>query len=248
MLHLQFLGSPEVTYNETPISFPTRKALALFIYLAVENQSHPRPRLATIFYPENNRDRSLAALRSTLRYLRNGFSASGSNVDNFLAIDRHSLAFDPQESYILDLDYIQGAYEQASRNDMPDVNCLTSAINFIRGDFLGTFNLPDTTFFEDWIIINQEFWHRRVDQVFDRLSQVQLNQGAYPDAAETLERWLIHDPLSEIANYRKIHLFHIQGKRADALDAFDTYSKFLCEKIGLDPNPETLTLIQKIRS
>ena len=36
-LHLYTLGPPEVCLGENPVTFPTRKTLALLIFLAIES-------------------------------------------------------------------------------------------------------------------------------------------------------------------------------------------------------------------
>ena len=41
-LHLKFLGRPEISYQGQELQFPTRKALALFVYLVVEKGTHSR--------------------------------------------------------------------------------------------------------------------------------------------------------------------------------------------------------------
>jgi hypothetical protein len=47
-LHLFALGPPEVRLGENPLTFPTRKTLALLIYLGVEAGLQPREHLAAL--------------------------------------------------------------------------------------------------------------------------------------------------------------------------------------------------------
>lgn len=47
-LHLHLLGLPEVRLGERLLTFPTRKTLALLIYLAIEGGSQPREYLLTL--------------------------------------------------------------------------------------------------------------------------------------------------------------------------------------------------------
>ena len=51
-LQLFALGPPEVRLGENLLTFPTRKTLALLIYLAIEAGSQPREHLATLLWPE----------------------------------------------------------------------------------------------------------------------------------------------------------------------------------------------------
>src|SRR4030042_2504253 len=51
-LHLYALGPPEVRLGENLVTFPTRKTLALLIYLALESGPQQREALSTILWPE----------------------------------------------------------------------------------------------------------------------------------------------------------------------------------------------------
>src|SRR5215469_766041 len=69
-LHLAFLGTPEVRHSGQVVTFRTRKALALLIYLVVKGGMHSREELTALFWPESDEEQSRATLRSTLAYLR----------------------------------------------------------------------------------------------------------------------------------------------------------------------------------
>ena len=69
-LHLSLLGTPEVKHGEQILTFSTRKALALLVYLAVEGGTHARKTLSESFWPELDAEHGRAALRATLLELR----------------------------------------------------------------------------------------------------------------------------------------------------------------------------------
>src|SRR5947209_13010627 len=69
-LQLQLLGSPQAWRNEQPISFKTRKSLALLAYLAVESGSHPREQLAALLWPDASGVGARASLRTALVHVR----------------------------------------------------------------------------------------------------------------------------------------------------------------------------------
>src|SRR2546430_15080477 len=69
-LHLSLLGTPVVKHGERTLTFSTRKALALLVYLAVEGGTHPRKTLSEAFWPELDAQHGRAALRATLLELR----------------------------------------------------------------------------------------------------------------------------------------------------------------------------------
>ena len=70
VLRIQALGVPEAHLEGTPLHFPTKKALALLLYLAVTGTPQPREHLAALFWPDREDERARSTLRSTLRLLR----------------------------------------------------------------------------------------------------------------------------------------------------------------------------------
>ena len=51
-LQLSLFGVPVVKHGEHTLTFSTRKALALLVYLAVEGGAHTRKSLSESFWPE----------------------------------------------------------------------------------------------------------------------------------------------------------------------------------------------------
>ena len=104
-LSLAFLGRPEVWHAGRPIALPTRKALALLVYLAVEGGVHGREKLTALFWPESNSAQGRATLRSTLALLRDALDEQGAH----LLATRDSLAFDIDSDFDLDVRLLQAA-------------------------------------------------------------------------------------------------------------------------------------------
>ena len=70
VLRIQALGVPEAHLEGMLLHFPTKKALALLLYLAVTGTPQPREHLAALFWPDREDERARSTLRSTLRLLR----------------------------------------------------------------------------------------------------------------------------------------------------------------------------------
>src|SRR6266480_7845268 len=75
-LILRLLGTPEVSHAEQPLSFQTRKVLALLAYLAMEQGVHSRDKITALLWPESDEERSKASLRRALAYLRESLDES----------------------------------------------------------------------------------------------------------------------------------------------------------------------------
>ncbi len=235
-LHLRFCGTPEVQWQHQLLNFPARKALALLAYLVVEGDRQPRDKLAALLWPESDPSRARATLRNGLHQLRTTLPK-----EDYLHIERDALAFNFAAEYELDLDQV------ATVASSQDTAVLQNAVAAYRGDFLEGLTLPDAPEFDDWLRLQQEQWHRRIDIIYDRLARRQLEQGQTAAALDTAESWLAHNPLNEAAYRRLMRLYFVGGRRTAALEVYDHCLTMLAEELNAEPAPETAALAEQIR-
>jgi DNA-binding SARP family transcriptional activator len=256
-LRLYTLGPPEVRLGDKPLAFPTRKTLALLIYLAIEAEFQPREHLAALLWPESTPERSYASLRNTLVRLQTTLrQASDQSSLPYLSVTHNSLGLNPDAEIDLDLHTIEQAYELAradrSSRALPQSSSglplLQSAVARQRGDFLVGFSLGDAPSFDDWAAIQREIWHRRLGLVMDRLSEIQFASGEFDGAAETASHWIALDALNEVAYRRKMRAHFAAGERGQALDTYETCRAILSAELGIEPEPDTEALAERIRT
>src|SRR2546429_4734273 len=119
-LQLSLLGTPVVMHGERTLTFSTRKALALLVYLAVEGGRHTRKTLSEAFWPELDAEHGRAALRATLFELRKLLEGShGPGERAHLLVERDMLGFDQGSSLLLDLRLVESASKQLARGTPP---------------------------------------------------------------------------------------------------------------------------------
>src|SRR3989440_12822364 len=119
-LQLSLLGTPVVKHGEHTLTFSTRKALALLVYLAVEGGLHPRKTLSEAFWPDLDAQHGRAALRATLFELRKLLEGShGPGERAHLLVERDMLGFDQASSLLLDLRLVEAASKQVGRGGEP---------------------------------------------------------------------------------------------------------------------------------
>src|SRR5579859_134263 len=239
-LNLAVLGQPTVRHDAAAVTFPTRKALALLVYLAVEGGTHSREKITALFWPESSSPAGRATLRKTLAYLHQSLDEP---LSAHLAAERDSLALDPSCA-ALELWNIQSVLDEPR----PALERLRSALALCRGEFLEGFSLSDCPDFDDWAGLQREIWHRRVGQLLGRLAERLAGGGQLTAAIETAARWVAHDPLNEAAHRRLIELHAANGDRASALVAYDACRAGLLRELNAEPSPETQALAQRVRA
>jgi DNA-binding SARP family transcriptional activator len=154
-LKLAWLGTPLINYGDQPITFRTRKALALLIYLTTEAGIHTREKLTTLFWPESDATRGRGMLRTTLAHLREVLDTA------YLSVEPQALSFAFQSNFELDLHTLQVALDLIQSQPSPAVrervmSQLQRVVNLYRGDFLEGFSLADTPAFDDWVSLQRE--------------------------------------------------------------------------------------------
>ena len=256
-LQLFALGPPEVRLGERLLVFPTRKTLALLIYLALEAGLQPREHLAALLWPEASPERSHASLRNTLGHLQTALrQASGQAQTSYLSVTHNSLGLNPDADIDFDLRTIERAYALAradrSSRTLPEGSAslplLQSAAACQRGDFLAGFSLGDAPGFDDWAAIQREVWHRRLGLILDRLSEIQFASGEFASATETASHWIALDALNEVAYRRKMRAHFAAGERGQALETYEACRAMLAAELGIEPEPDTAALAERIRT
>lgn len=249
-LRLALLGTPLITYANQTVTFRTRKALALLIYLVTEAGAHTREKLTALFWPESDTARGRGMLRTTLAHLREAMDTFDTA---YLILEPNTLSFDFQGDFELDLYTIQAALDLIRQQPNPEerkrgIGQLQTAASRYRGDFLEGFSLADSPTFDDWVSLQREVWHGRLNLLFDALSQWQFEGGDLSGGIETATRWRAHDPYGEAAPQRLMQLHFADGNRSAALQVYETYGEMLAAEFGAKPAPEIESLAARIRA
>jgi DNA-binding SARP family transcriptional activator len=137
-LRLAWLGTPQVSYAGQPVTFRTRKALALLVYLTTEAGQQSREKLTTLFWPESDSARGRGMLRTSLAHLR---EVMDTFATTHLLVEPQTLGFDFQSDFELDLHTIRDALDLIQRQPSPTerqavTGQLQTAVSLYRGDFL----------------------------------------------------------------------------------------------------------------
>ena len=162
-----------------PLTFDTRKAVALLAYLAVTGRPHRRETLAALLWPESDQVRSRAALRRTL-------SVAGA-VGPALLLDRGEVALDPEAVWTDVAEFDRLA-------DSSHAGGSARALALAPAPLLQGFSLRDSPEFDEWLVATSVLLERPA-----RRRSGSAHRGGHPGwgvsrpALTTARRWVAHD-------------------------------------------------------
>src|SRR6266498_3802453 len=150
-LVLQFLGLPQIHLDDQPIATDRRKAIALLVYLAMNDIGHPHQRysresLSALFWPDYEQAKAFSNLRRTIWEVHQALG------DGWLIADRESVHLNENSEIDLDVARFQGLLPESHSNNDPALRIplLVEATKLYRNHFLTGFSLKDALNFNEW--------------------------------------------------------------------------------------------------
>jgi DNA-binding SARP family transcriptional activator/pimeloyl-ACP methyl ester carboxylesterase len=221
-------GFPEVHADGRPIKLALRKGLALLVYLAETKGAVARDVVATLLWPETDRETGLARLRRLLHRIE---LMLGQQV---FETDRTSVRWSPAVALKVDAHLFESACD---RGDFDE------ACQIYRGDFLAGFALGDCPEFDDWTFFRREALRGRLMQALERLVQNKNAAGDHFAASAHATRLVELDPLSEMYGRHLIRSLLLAGDRSAAERHHAALTQRLRDELGVAPEAETEALI-----
>ncbi len=218
------------------VPIPIKKGQALLAYLARQPaQSHPRDRLATLFWGDMPQALARHNLRQALCVVRATLPAAAAGVIRAGADD---ITLDPDRLVIDVVDFARLAEDGTTE-------ALEQAGALYRGEFLDGIAV-DEPVFEDWLREERAQLHETALSVFARLLRAQREAGLIESAIQTGLRLLRLDPLQEVVHRSLMRLYASAGRPGAALQQYELCARMLRREFGAAPEPETVRLLREI--
>ena len=233
-LSLALLGPPTVSRDGRPVTFDTRKAIALLALLAVTGREHSREELADLLWPEADAAKARASLRRTL-------SVTAAAMGAGLIISRAAVTLDLAAVRV-------DVREFETLIARPDATSLERAAQLYRDDFLSGFVLRGCPDFEEWQDSVAEGLRQSLARGLQRLVAACVAGGDLERAAGHARRWLQLDPLHEPAHQAMIRLHGWAGQRSAAMRQYRSLVRVLDRELAVRPLPETTKLYDDVRA
>ena len=233
-LSLALLGPPVVRRDGAPVTFDTRKAIALLALLAVTGREHTREQVADLLWPDADEAKARGSLRRTL-------SVAAAAVGPALAITRTTVGLVPAA---VDVD----VREFETLLTRKDATALERGVGLYRGDFLAGFTVRDCPDFEDWQVSVREEQKQLLARGLQRLVAACVAAGELERAIGHARRWLQLDQLHEPAHQAMIRLYEWTGQRSAAMRQYRSLVHVLDRDLAVRPLPETTQLYEDVRA
>jgi DNA-binding SARP family transcriptional activator/tetratricopeptide (TPR) repeat protein len=233
VLSLALLGPPVVEMSGAPVSFDTRKAVAVLALLALEPAGRTRAALADMLWPESDTTRSRSALRRTLSVIGSGVPGA---VLSAAATVRLA---GPIECDVASFRMLADARDA-------DIASLERAAALWRGEFMSGFTLRGCPDFDDWQTYQAEELRRQFGVTLDRLVDALVDRGELARAVEFARRRVALDSLHEPAHQRLMRLYYWSDQRSAALRQYRDCVRALDQELGVVPLPDTTALYEAI--
>ena len=233
-LSLALLGPPVVKRDGAPVTFDTRKAIALLALLAVTGREHTREQVADLLWPDADEAKARGSLRRTL-------SVAAAAVGPALAITRTTVGLVPAA---VDVD----VREFETLLTRKDAAALERGVGLYRDDFLAGFTVRDCPDFEDWQASVREELKQLLARGLQRLVAACVAAGELERAIGHARRWLQLDQLHEPAHQAMIRLYEWTGQRSAAMRQYRSLVHVLDRDLAVRPLPETTQLYEDVRA
>jgi DNA-binding SARP family transcriptional activator len=228
------LGRFEVVIADVPLTMSgktQRKPLELLKYLCVAGeQGTHQDLIEEALWPEADGEAAEQAFRTTLHRLRKLLQ----HDDAMLLADRQ-VSLDPS---LVALDHV--AFDRMAQDvDRTDTVALARVLARYRGHFLQGETAP-------WVLLVRERLRARFLDLTDRLGTLLEERGQTDEAVQRYLRALEVEPTAEVMCRRVMMAYVRLGRRAEAIEVYQRFSRALHMKLGVPPTPETVSLYHTI--
>jgi WD40 repeat protein/DNA-binding SARP family transcriptional activator len=255
-LLLSLFGGFQLAWYGQPLNtFESNKVRALLAYLAVEaNRPHERTKLGGLLWPDHPEEAARTNLRHVLRQLRLALP-DAADAAPFLLTDFQRIQFNPVYTVAVDVNQFVNRVVQSERCRHRQVEtcpaCLEryrQAADLYTGEFLAGLSFSGSDLFEEWAVMQREQLHRQALDLFFTLATHHEAQGEFVSAEHYTRRQLALEPWREEGHRQLMRLLARSGQRSAALAQFALCRKLLADELSVEPDAETVTLYEQIRS
>ncbi|MDF2745021.1 MAG: family transcriptional regulator, partial [Actinomycetia bacterium] len=246
LLSVHLLGQLKVRLDDAAVDdWPSGRGRSLLKYLVTHRDPWPRrEQLMDAFWPEASPAAARNSLNVAVHGLRRAFRAHASGP--VVALEDGAYRLAPGVRLWLDVDefeqHVAGGRRLEATGDLAGAAAeYERALGLYQGDFLA----DDP--YEEWPGATREHLLLAYLDVLDRLSGLYFGQHQYGACVALCRLLVARDPCREDGHRRLMRCFTRQGQPHLALRQYQACADALARDLGVDPDPATAELAQRIR-
>ena len=237
-LAVRLFGSPTFSVGGRDIVCPSKKSVALIVFLLLTGKPHSRHSLASLLWGRRDEDAARNSLRVALHRLP-------PELARCLAIDRDAIGVAPGAELLVDATRFEALAQAQSLED------LEAAALLYQDELFKGFDADATPEYDDWMHAQRTRLAQLAQVVFDGVIARRADRARHDHARATSEResavaigvrWASLMPGSEAAHRWLMRLYLDMARRDAALAQFELCQRQLAVLHGRTPSPETRAL------
>lgn len=220
----------------------------LLAYLVLHrHRTHPREKLADLFWADYDQDRARSCLRTALCRLRRVLESRDILAETYLlTTPTGEVGFKQGSNYWLDVEAFEEQVgwvlaQPIYATETVDVQALENALQLYTGELL-------EGCYDDWILWERERLQRVYLNSLAYLLHYHKHHRAYEKSLECGHKILLSDPLREEIHREMMQLYLENGQRALAVQQYETCRQILASELNIQPMEETQALYARIIS
>jgi DNA-binding SARP family transcriptional activator len=235
---ITLFGALEIAHGRMPTQRPpTQRVLTLLGYLIVHHDvPQARDKLVDLLWPDLPPSQGRRMLSDALWRARRLLEPADGIASSAIVKSGNAVLFQLSSTTWIDV----LAFER-DLTAPPDATLerVRGAVALYRGEFL-------EACYDDWALYERERLRELYLGALQRLRAFDQARGAYDAALQSALRLVRADPLREDGHRALMRLYYLLDRTDDALRAFEQCRAALRDELGVEPEPETLSLYDEI--
>ena len=246
-LSAQLLGPPQIHADLGEASWPLKKALGIFCYLATAPAfSASKDQLVDTFWGEDEFDVIERNFHPTLSFLRRSLRAVTSAGKNFIQFANGRYRLDPRYQYDIDVHQFTQSIERASRairerREEEATHAFNEAMDLCRGPYMDGF-------YESWVMSRRTQIGEDLRRVGLQIAHVLIDAGHADDVLRITQKLLENDPFDEMSAQMEMKARALQGDFAGLKALYHRFQETLRSELGEKPSSATQKLYEHLAS
>lgn len=223
IISVKMLGNPTVKFNQNKVTFPYKKAEALFYYVCV-NKHVRREEAINIFWADTDEGTGRKNLRDAI------YKIKLSTCDTIFSPSKTFIEFSENVNIEVDTDNLD----------------VSNARNMYSGDFLLNFSVKNCYDFEEWMIEKRNFYKDiYIQSIFEKVNEL-VSIGDYVNIQKYSGILIQNDPYNEKTLRYLMKIFALSEDYNTSVKLYYDLCSVLKHDLGIEPEQKTKKMYKEI--